>query len=339
MSVKHEDIARVAGVDRTTVSRALAGRGRMSDATRELIRGIAKEMGYRPHRLASSLATGKSELIGLMLETGASNWLDILYGGIQDEMRGSSYATIASTHSGRADLERACLESFFERRVDGVIAMPSSHTADPAPYRELLDSGAKLVLIDRIVEGLPAPHVIADDYAAGRLSTEHLARLGHKRIAYLVPPVQSRVTRERVRGYRDALTAAGIDYDESLVVPAEFSPESGGDRARYLLSLPNPPTAVVVRHDLVGFGVQKAVFEAGLSVPEDMSIVGYEDMWANSIVRVPLTTIRHPSPQIGHIATRLLLDELTGKQVDPVPVVVEVELVVRGSTAPPKTIR
>lgn len=339
MPVKHEDIARAAGVDRTTVSRALAGRGRMSDATRELIRTIAKEMGYRPHKMASSLATGRSELIGLLIESGASNWLDILFGNIQDEMRDTSYSTIARTHAGRADLERDCLESFIERRVDGVIAMPSSHTTDPAPYRDFLDSGGKLVLIDRIIEGLLAPHVIADNYSAGRLSTEHLTQLGHKRIAYLVPPIQSPVIRERVRGYRDALAAAGIKYDESLVVPVEFTPESGAERTSYLLSLPDPPTAVVVRHDIVGFGVEKAIFDAGLSVPEDMSIVGYEDMWANSIVRVPLTTVRHPSIQIGRIAAGLLSDELSGKHVGAAPVVIGVELVVRDSCAAPKTIR
>lgn len=336
MGVRHRDIARILGIDRTTVSRALADHGRVSPATRERVRQLAEQMGYRPHKLASSLKTGKSDLIGIITELGDATSFERVYGCLQQSTLGTSYTTVVSIHTGLANLEVECIDSFIERRVDGVIAIPSSHQADPAPYRELLNSGAKLVLVDRMVEGLEAPIVVADDYKAARISAEYLIGLGHKRIAYLSLPLDSYIGRKRTEGYQKAHKDAGLDWDPSLIIPVELSMDAGEQAMKRLLSLAEPPTAVMVRYDTVGFGALKAVFDAGLSVPEDMSIVSYQDLWYNSIARVPLTTVHHPTDQIATTGVRLLMDGLEGRPVKPEPVIIDVELVVRNSCCPPR---
>lgn len=336
MAITHNDIARAAGVDRTTVSRALSDHGRMNPETRERIKKIARELKYMPNKAASNLALGRSDLIGIMIASDGGTMLHPVLRYAEQRLRQSGYTTSLLTHSGRGILEHECIAHFIERRAAGVIAMPSSATTDPLPYQELIDRGIKLVIFDTAVEGLTAPSVIANDYQATHIATEYLISLGHSDIVYLAMPQTYQMGRDRYKGFCDAMQAAGLQVKPESIIYTEPGMHGGEDAVRSLLKHRHVPTAIIARHDLVAIGAMRSLFAAGFRVPDDVSVIGYEDMWCNDIIRVPLSSIRHPAERIATTSAQILIDALENNQPVINPPVLDVELVTRSSCAPPR---
>ena len=335
MAVTVYDIAKAAGVGRTTVLRALWGKEDINPDTKARIKAIAAQMKYRPNYIARSLVSGKSRFVGVMvtrsLFSSASGTIDLL----ESSLRSAGYTMLLEGTSGYPSGEREALERMMQNRVAGVIVVPSSNTTDPDAYIELVDSGVRTVVIDRFVEGLKTPQIIGDDYRASRLSAEHLISLGHKRIAYLAIPETSYVGRERARGFRDSMKDAGLEVPDSSIIETQFN-DVDGARVMAELLKKNPPTAVIARHDVVAVGAIRAIYEAGYTVPEYISLVGNGDIWCSDALRVPLTSIRHPIEQMTEMAVGKLLDMLADKPVIKETVKFDVSLVVRSSTAPPR---
>lgn len=329
------DIARAAGVGRTTVLRALWDKDDISPETKARIKKIAAEMKYRPNHIARSLVMGQSKLVGVVATPSvfptSLGTIDL----IESELKDAGYSMLLSSSGGHSGGERQSIEQLLANRVAGVIAIPASLSAEPDVYQELVDSGAKVVVIDRRVEGLEVPQIIGDDYRAAMLAAEHLISLGHRRIAYMAIPQSSHAGRERVKGYCDALYDAGLKCDQSLIIETQFGEEYGASAVTRLLEMKNPPTAVIARHDIVAAGALRAVYAAGLLIPQDLSIVGNGDIWCSDILRVPMTTVRHPIHDMAKKATSKLLAMLAGEDVEPSVEVLGVELIVRESTAPP----
>ncbi|MBI2841909.1 MAG: LacI family DNA-binding transcriptional regulator [Armatimonadetes bacterium] len=330
------DIAKAAGVGRTTVLRALWDRDDISPETKARIKKIAAELKYRPNHIARSLVTGQSNFVGIMATPSILPASHATIQLIETGLREAGYSMLLSISGGHPGGERQCLEQLIQNRVAGVIAIPASNSADPAIYQELVDSGVKMVTFDRCVEGLQTPQIIGDDYRSARLVTEHLISLGHERIVHLAIPQTSYAGRQRTKGFRDAMSEAGIRLTPSSIIETQFGEEFGARVTAQLLKRKVVPTAIIARHDMVAAGAIRAIYAAGLSIPGDISLVGNGDIWCSDILRIPLTTVRHPIQQMASIAIEKLLDMLSGKQVEPNTTVLDVDLIVRSSTAPPR---
>lgn len=328
------DIARAAGVSRSTVLRALSDKPDISDETRERIRALAASMRYRPNYVARSLTQGKTNLVGVIVKPSIYYASHSVIEAVERGLRDGGYSTLLFISGNESGTDESLIEQLMKNRVDGIIAVPGSMTP-PATYHELIDADVKLVTLDGLIDDLAAPQITGDNYKAGRLGAEHLIRLGHRRIAYLGIPQVSNVGRERARGVRDAFLDAGLSMDQTLFREVEFNETSAEQRAAELLALKNRPTAMLLRHDVSARGAMRAIYAAGLRIPEDISIVGNGDILGSDMFRVPLTTVRFPARQMAQYCVSTLLDMLAGKPVQPATTVFDVELIVRESTAPP----
>lgn len=328
------DIARAAGVGRTTVLRALWDKDDISPETKARIKKIAAEMKYRPNNIARSLVMGHSTVVGVVVSPSIipSSYKTVEL--FERNLREAGYSMLYASSGGHAGGEARCLEQLQQNRVAGMIVIPASNSPDMKVYQELVDSGVKLVIVARCVEGLKVPQIIGDDYRAARLATEHLISLGHSNIAYLTIPQTSYAGRERIRGFRDAMYTAGLKVSDSVIVETQFGEESGEMEMARLLERDEPPTAVITRHDMVAVGAMRAISAAGLSVPKDISLVGNGDMWCCDILSVPLTTVHYPIQETAKLAVARLLDMLDDIPVEPKTEVLSVELVVRMSSGP-----
>ena len=333
MAITIDDIARIAGVGRTTVYRALRDKDRISQDTKDRIRRIADELKYRPNTLASNLAMGTSNFVGILATPSVIPIFNAVVGPIDRVLRQAGYSILFYTSSGRPEDERVCLEQLMQHRVAGVIVHPSSTHASPEAYQEMVDSGVKLVVIDRYIEDVRAPQIVGDDYRAAYLATEYLISLGHRDIVHLAIPLASHAGRERARGFTDAMNAEGLEVPGSAIVEIGIDPKHSEEAMAQILRRPKVPTAVLARQDVVAIGAMRAIYAAGLSVPDDISIVGNGAFWCGDMLRPALTTVHHPVEQMAQIATEKLLEMLSGGEVEPEVQVLGVDLVVRDSCA------
>ncbi|HEY3298161.1 MAG TPA: LacI family DNA-binding transcriptional regulator [Armatimonadota bacterium] len=335
MAATIDDIARFAGVGRSTVCRALRNETRISTETRERILKIAEELEYRPNRIALSLSLGKSRLVGVLVTPTAVPVFNTLIEPIEKGLRSAGYSILFCSSSGDSETELATVDQMIDNHVDGVIIHPRISKPDPEIYRKLIKSGAKVVVIDRFVEGLDTPQIIVNDYQASRLATEYLISMGHRKIGDLSIPISEYAGRMRLRGYRDALNAAGIPDNDSYVVEVQLGHEDGATAMAELLQVKDRPTAVIARHDYVAIGAMRAIREAGLRIPEDISIMGAGDCWYDDMLCVPLTSLHYPYDELARSAIDVLLPMLGGESVESTVRVLDVSLVERSSCAPP----
>jgi len=329
------DIARAAGVGRTTVLRALWDKEHINPETKARIKKIAAEMNYRPNFIARSLVQGRSSFIGVLVTPSIFPSSPATIDVLETALREAGYSMLLESSGGYPGGEARALERMAGCRVAGVIAVPASSTSNPECYQQFVESGASMVVIDRRVEGLRCPQVTGNDYRAGYLAAEHLISLGHRRIAYMAIPESSHAGRERARGIREAAAAAGIEIPPFMIVETGFDAAAGELAMRRLLGLPAPPTAVIARHDIVAVGAMRAIAAAGLSIPRDISVIGNGNVWFSDVLMVPLTTLRHPIEKMAGLAVRKLLDMVSGEQVEPTTEILDVDFVERASTGPP----
>lgn len=338
MATTIDDIARVAGVSRATVARALSGKYGASSATAERIREIAKQLNYRPNYAARTLAVGKSRTIVVVATSSMVSALQSVLESVESRLLESGYATLVYTLSGEASSEKACLQQLVYDRVAGVIAVPGSDLHDPASYRELASADIKVVLTNAVVPDLDAPQIVADYYDITRKVALYLVSLGHTSIAYLAPTRPSWLREERLRGFRDAMLESEAGLSEDMVVEVPYDQAEAAQVMAGLLRRDYPPTAVMAYHDVVALGCMQAVFAAGLTVPDDVSIFGDGDIWCNSLLRVPLSSVRYAWVDMLAEGTNVLLDMLSGVEVEHSTRVFPAELVARSSCAPPKSL-
>jgi LacI family transcriptional regulator len=330
------DIARAASVSTTTVLRALWDKDDIKPETRERILKLATEMNYRPNLLARSLTMGSSRFVGMVVTPTVSSTYAESIGLVVRTAREAGYATLSYTTDGCPDSERMCLEQLASARVAGAIVIPEADTKNVTIYQELVDSGMKLVVAHSCIDGLGAPQVVGDNYQVTWRAVRHLVSLGHREIVYLAIPEDCALGEQRARGFRDALGEAGIPVLPSAIVHCGHSEEAGREATVALLRRRPRPTAIIARHDTVALGVMRAVFDAGLSIPGDLSLIGNSDMPVTDLLRVPLTTVRHPAEEVARIAITKLVSLLEGGAMEAGVTKLDVQLVQRASCARPK---
>ncbi|HZV52794.1 MAG TPA: LacI family DNA-binding transcriptional regulator, partial [Candidatus Dormibacteraeota bacterium] len=329
MDVTIYDVARLAGVSPATVSRALNGSGRVAAATRRRVEAAVAQLGYEPNRVARSLATSVTHTLALLLPDITNPFFPALVKGVQllaDERR---YTLLLCNTAADPEREKEYLRVLRGKRVDGVILVGLK--LDGRRIRSALGN-IPVVVLDRSVD-LPGAAVVQVDHRGGAvLAVRHLLELGHREVAHVAGPKELAVSRERLEGYRQALEEAGLPYRPQLVVEADFTEEGGYEAVRRLCAA-GRFTAVFAANDLSAIGIVAALRERGLTVPDQVSVVGFDDIHLCAYTVPALTTVRQPAYAMGRRAAELLIDAVEGG--DPRGVVFQAELVVRGSTAPP----
>jgi DNA-binding LacI/PurR family transcriptional regulator len=331
------DIARIAGVSHTTVSRALHGSPLISADTRERIQRLAEEMGYMPNAIAQSLQTRRTSTIGLVITSIADPFLSDAVRGVEEVAREAGFSVILSATHNDPDQEVAIIETFHRRRVDGILVASSRITSE---YKERLGRiQVPTVLINSQEESdNKLLHWVAvDDRAGAQRAVEHLIQLGHRAIGYLSVSSRPRSTRQRLLGYRQALAEAGIaGRDEWVVITTanEASPEEdvAAGRAALPCLLDAGVTAIFCANDMIAIGVLTMCQEQNVVIPQSLSVVGFDDIRMASYVVPALTTICQPKVEMGRLATQVMLDLLDNRPGQ--NHILQPELILRASTGP-----
>jgi len=306
-----KQVAARAGVSIKTVSRVINGSVYVSEAARRRVARAIAQLNYRPNALARGLVTGRSRSIGLVIADIANPFFPPMVRAIEDAAAARGYNVILCDTDEDADRERGAISVLLERKVDGLIL--SASRVPEAFLRQLAVDRVPLVVVNRVVRHPRIAAVLVDSVAGGRLATEHLLAMGHRRIAYLAGPCASFSNRSRLRGYRQALARAGLPFDPDLVAGGATSLAAGREAMRVLLGLDRPPTAVFAFDDLMALGALEELRRRGLRVPGDVAIVGFDDIDLAAFVDPPLTTVAQPKVEMGRLAATRLLDMVEGK--------------------------
>jgi LacI family transcriptional regulator len=324
------DVARLAGVSTATVSRALNDTGQIAPATRAAIDAAVAQLGYHPNTVARSLVTKSTQTIALLLPDITNPFYAALVSGIQQRALETGHTMLLCTTEGDPEREEQYLGLLHAKQVDGVLV--DGLVLPPDRIARFVRDGLPIVCLDRDVDATSVPLVQVDNRLGARLATEHLLELGHRRIAHVAGAPELRISEQRIEGYRDAHHAVGIEPAPGLVAVGSFTVEGGYEAARSLLETAEF-TAVFAANDLSGIGVLSAIVESGRRVPDDVSLVGFDDLQLSRFTTPPLTTVHQPAREIAERATQLLLDLANGRKVKQRLHLLEPELVVRGSTA------
>jgi len=329
------DVAARAGVSKSLVSLALRGSSKVSDASREAIERAAAELGYRPNATARSLADRKSRTIGINMAEIDNPIFPQMLSGAHAVIRERGYNTMLVSGERDPLVEFGELAKLLEFQIEGLILI--SHRMSATTVRSLAADVPTVVLTLRGITGPGIDSVTSDDEAGARMAMRHLFELGHERIAHVSGgSLEPAVVRERV--YREEMSAAGLDAHISIY-EGDLTNDGGLRAARELLSEGPTPTAIFASNDISAIGVMSACSEQGLSVPEDISIIGYDGVSIAGLRTISLTTISQPLNEMGALAAERLFDRMHGKRIKDRSIVLEPELVVRGTTAAPRMAR
>ena len=331
--VTRNDVARLARVVPSTVSYVINNGPRpvSLEARERVLKAIAK-LGYHPSDVARSLRTQRTQTIGLVIPDITNPYYGEMTQAIEEVSFQHGYTVILAHSSHLPERELRYSHVLRSKQVDGVIFLPV--TSDLEPIYFLERAGIRLVILERVVPGYPC--IVSDEHYGGYLATRHLLGLGHRRIGCIVLAGDSTSSAARVEGYGTALAEAGIPVERDFVVESDYGYAAGELAARYFLEMPERPTAVVAHNDLIGIGAMKTFMQAGLKIPGDVSVIGFDDIAAASYVQPSLTTIACRKRQMGQAAIEMLLSLLKSDEtVLPGTMKLPVDLIVRESTAGP----
>jgi LacI family transcriptional regulator len=331
------DVARRAGVHAGTASRALNPETRSlvnPDTARKVI-AAAKELGYKPNPIARGLKTNRTFTIGVLVPDLTNPLFPPIVRGIEDSLANIGYTALLASSDNDPDKERLHFEAMKARQVEGFIMATAER--DHPLIEDAIAADVPIVLVNRTVDSSEAFAVINDDSRGTELAVDHLVGLGHRKIAHIVGPERFSTGKTRYQGFLQAMRNAGLEPDPQLIRFTDAFTEAEGEREfRDLLGAGHDFTAVFAGNDLMALGCYDVLAETGLTCPDDLSIVGFNDIPFLDKLRPPLTTVHIPHYDIGVHATRLLIERLTNPDAQPVTVLMQPALIVRGSTAPPR---
>lgn len=333
--VRLKDIAAQAGVSVMTVSKCLRDAPDVSAATKARVKLLAQQLGYVPDRFAQALRTGESKMFGVVISAMTNPVFSRIMLAIEEQAHNHGYDVLLAHTLNNVEREEVCIRRLLSRRVAGLFVSPVYRMSPEARvYQEIV--AAK---IPTVILGHTAPfchqftNVETDDLLASYSITQHLIKLGHKRIAFFAGPAATPWTQERFEGYRRALREYGLDVDDKLVFEAGRTIEDGAKAALQMINEHSQVTAVQAINDLVAVGCMKVLLEQGIKVPEQVSVVGFGNILLSEHCRVPLTTVRQPKFTLGTVAMESMMKLLRGEQAEPRRL--PAELVLRASTAAP----
>lgn len=333
-SVTIFDVAREAGVSYATVSRVLNNKDHVKPEKREAVLRAMARLGYVANQQARRLAGGRSRVVGLLVQGLESSYAGEIIRGIDEELAAAQYDLMLYTTHRRKTKESVYVAAISRGMAEGLLLMLPR---DPAAYIDTLRRQSfPYVLIDHQGVGDEHRSIGATNRQGAYDATRHLIDLGHRRIGFITGRIELGCAIDRLAGYRAALAERGIADDPALAAEGDFMRPAGFAGARALLDLPDPPTAIFASNDDMAFGVIEAARDRGLRIPDDLSVVGFDDIPQAAIVHPPLTTVRQPLEQMGRAATRMLLKLIDDPQIQVESIALPTELVVRQSCQAPR---
>jgi len=325
------DVAAHAGVSHQTVSRVINNVERVRPETRSLVEASIKELGYRPNAIARSMARGRTCTLACISPNLTDFTFASIIEGAEVEVRKHNYFLVSSTAPTEEEFSSLIEELFNSRRAEGLFVIN--------PYSDgrhnLLPPDVPSVFVAaRPREGDTVSSVALDDFNVALQASQHLIELGHRRIAMVTGPMEEDCSQDRCSGYEQALKDKGINTDPSFIITGDWSATSGNQAFKKLFNLPSPPTAIFAQNDRMAIGVLRAAREMGINVPDELSVIGVDDMPLSSYFDPPLTTMHQDLLSIGREAARLLIDAVEKKEVSPKHLLLKAQLIHRQSTKP-----
>lgn len=327
-----KDVAARAGVSFTTVSHVLNGTRRVSDEARARVERAVAEMGYAPSAVARALKTSETFIFGVLVPNITNPFFAELTRGIEDRCRQTDYSVFLCNSDDEPDTQSRYLQTLLERRVDGLLLAAAAGEAD-ALVKRLATTRVPTVVVERRIPGLAADLVRVDHDAGARLAVAHLVSLGHQAIACLSGPSRFEVARERTAGWVAGLREAGLDIKPEWMLEGDYSSSAGYDMTRSLLEK-GEVTAILAGNDLMAFGALRAAAEMGVSVPQQLSVLGFDGIDMGQYVYPALTSVGYPIRELGETAASVLLERLANPAGETREVVLPPQLVMRASTGP-----
>jgi len=329
-----KDVARELGMSVATVSRALSQLHLLRSDTRTRVLAVVDKLGYRPNLLARGLRRGETHSI-LLISPKLSLFFLEIFAGAEEAARANGFAVLLGNSDGDSEREEAYFDQVSSGRADGIILLtgiaPSAYALGKRPLPPLVS------VLERL-QGHDAPVVRIDHRLGAEEATRHLVQLGHRRIAHIAGSKQAASSARRIAGFRDALNAANITDLDGMLQQGDFSMDSGYSVMERLLQLDNPPTAIFAGNDEMAFGAIAAARKHGLSVPEDLSVIGFDDQKTAAFYNPPLTTVNIPRHELGRRAAQELMDRFGGREAAH-EIVLPTKFIVRESTAAPRVRR
>jgi len=331
------DVARASGVSYATVSRVLTGYEFVKETTRNRVMEAAEQLGYVANLSARSLAGGRSRIIGLIVPNLDNGYVGAITQGIDRELARANYDLMLYTSHRQPGKESFYVGTLANGLTDGLLLVAP---LVPATYLEALrEQNFPYVLIDQADVSENSNVVEATNWQGAYEATRYLNQLGHTRIAFITGSLAVRSAVDRLRGYKAALADCNIPVTEALIIEGDYQQQTGYEVTKSLLqSVDPPPTAIFASNDLSAFGAMDAAREHGYRIPDDISIIGFDDVPQASFVYPKLTTVRQPLEQMGHVAVKMLLEHIEDQSNPPQRVALATQLVIRDSCGPCKTL-
>jgi len=306
------DIARELNLTGATVSRALNNRPGTSESTRRLVQATAERMHYQRDRIAYSLRSGRSHIIGVIIPSAEINFFGSVIHGIESIANQHGYNVLIYQSNELPAFERKGIATFLGTRVDGILASIAKETTDFRHYLEVKERGLPLVFFDRANDSLHIPSVVVDDFKGAWYATEHLVHQGYRRIAHIAGQQHLKIFRDRLEGYKAALAANKLPVDDTLIYNGNVSIEAGRQAVRHLLAQPHPPDAVFAVEDFSALGAIKELKDRGIGIPGQFGVIGFANEAFGEHITPSLSSIDQQTVQMGREAFKLLLEMIEG---------------------------
>jgi len=331
MKVTIKDVARKAGVSPSTASRVAGNYGYVSEKNRRKVLSAVRDMGYRPNAIARSMVTKATQTIGLVVTDILNPFFAHLTRGIEEITWQAGYTLILANTDEDIKHEEAVLHALQEKQVDGLIIIPASSNPS-ALLVNLYESGTPIVLLDRMVKDLSTDVILVDNEHGAYLAVSHLLEMGHRRIAMVIDNLDISTNTERLIGYRKALKEWDVPVVEELVQSCQYTQQSAYLIVKNMLAQTEAPTALFTANNFLTIGALQALRELELNIPQDISLVGFDDLEWIGLNSPGLTTVAQPMHEMGRVAAQRLISRLNGEQTPPLEIRLKTQFIIRQST-------
>ena len=328
-----KDVAKKAGVSPATASRVAGNYGYVSQEKRRKVLEAIAQLGYKPDRIAQSMVTKTTRTVGFVVTDIQNPFFAQLARGVEDAIWEHGYALFLANTDENLERENAILTALQEKRVDGLVLVPASSRYSSA-RNALINQGIPIILLDRASDGLETDTILVDNRQGAYTAVSHLIELGHRRIGMIVDNLDITTNEERIAGYRSALVDHNLTVEENLIKSCQFSQQSAYTLALEMLRRPDRPSALFTAYNLISIGTLIAIHDSGLRIPEDISIVGFDDVEWNQVISPKLTATAQPVYEMGKVAGERLIARLKGDKSPPLEIRLKTRFIVRDSSGP-----
>ena len=328
------DVAKQAGVSKTTVSRVINNQGPIKESTREKIISAMKSLDYSPNYFAKGLRTNSTRTIGIVVPDITNSFYTEMLRGIEDITGSEDFMNILCSTNERADRQLWYLQNLANRSIDGLIMCTWSKEKENINYLKKIGEKIPIIFMDYIMKSDLVSYVITDGFNSSRFATDYLIRLGKKRIGYIMGFSRFSAGYERFLGYKAALKDNNINLDPSIIFEGEYHKQSGYEAAEAFMKLSNPPDTIMTASDIMAIGAILYLKEQGIRIPEDVCVIGYDNMEMCTLVDPPLTTVAQPIRELGKVAAEILINSIKDNTFPRSHIVLDNTLIIRRSLDP-----